>query len=275
MQQAAMIPSDTKLQCRTVWISDIHLGSPNCKAHQLLDFLDKVDCEQLYLVGDIIDLLAMKRRVHWPKTHNRVISKLMKLSRRKTQVIYVPGNHDHAFRMLCNTSLGKIDIRKKLIHETADGLRLLVTHGDELDYAVRYSRINRVIGDIAYDALMRVNRWVDRFRSVLGKPHWSLASWVKANVAQAEQAINAYQLAAFDLAEKKSVDGIICGHLHYPTLRRHRNMLYVNDGDWVENCTALIEDHDGKLRLVKALQQNNDKTFTYSDVTDRYTITQQ
>lgn len=270
-----MAQADNKIQCRTVWISDVHLGSPHCKANQLLDFLNKIDCEQLYLVGDIIDLLAMKRRVHWPKTHNRVISKLFKLSRRKTRVTYVPGNHDHAFRMLCNTSLGKIDIRRKLIHETIDGLRLLVTHGDELDHAVRYSRINRVIGDVAYTVLMRLNRWVDRLRLLAGKPQWSLAGWVKSNVAQAERAINAYQLAAIDLAAKKSVDGIICGHLHYPTLRRHRELLYVNDGDWVENCTALIEDHNGKLRLLKALEQNEDKTWTYIDVTERYTVSDQ
>ena len=247
----AETPPSKRIQCRAVWISDIHLGSSHSKAKQLLDFLDCLECEHLYLVGDIIDLLAMQRRVHWPKDHNRVISKIMKLSRKKMRVTYVPGNHDHAFRTLCNNELGNIQIRRRLVHQTLTGRRLLVTHGDELDYAVRYSRLNRIIGDFAYDGLMRLNRWVDIIRERTGRSYWSLAHWVKKNSIQAERAIDAYQRAAIHLAADKGFDGIVCGHLHYPTLREESGILYCNDGDWVENCTALIEDNSGQLRLLK------------------------
>ena len=131
-------PNDT-LACRSIWISDVHLGSSHCKAKQLLQFLDRIEFERLYLVGDIVDLLAMKKRVHWPEAHNRVLSRFMKLSRRKrSKVIYVPGNHDHVFRTMVGNDLGKIEVHRTLVHETAEGKRLLVTHGDELDYAVRY-----------------------------------------------------------------------------------------------------------------------------------------
>lgn len=246
------IKTDGTIQCRAIWISDVHLGSANCKAKQLLHFLDRVKCEKLYLVGDIVDLLAMQRRVHWPKAHNKVISKLLKLSRRHTEVIYIPGNHDFAFRTLCNNELGKIKIRRTVVHETQQGSRMLVTHGDELDYAVRYSRLNRFLGDIAYDLLMGLNRWVDQIRDLMGLRYWSLAKWVKKNSAKAEQAIDAYQLAAIQMAKLRGFDGIICGHLHFPAIRRLEGVLYCNDGDWVENCSALIETDTGDLRLIRA-----------------------
>lgn len=245
------IRPDEKIHCRAVWISDVHLGSVHCKAEQLLQLLDRIKCERLYLVGDIVDLLAMKRRVHWPEAHNRVVRKLMKMSRKKVEVIYIPGNHDYAFRALVNNELGNIQIRRTTVHETLDGKRMYVTHGDELDYAVRYSRLNRIIGDVAYDVLMWLNRWVNRIRGWLGRPYWSLAKWVKVNVSQAEKAISAYQMAAINMTRDKGYDGIICGHLHFPALRRHEGILYCNDGDWVENCTALIETNAGELRLVR------------------------
>jgi len=250
--QMEAIEGDGAIHCRAIWISDVHLGSSNCKAKQLLQLLNRVKCDQLYLVGDIVDLLAMQRRVHWPKAHNRVVGKLMKLSRRNTEVIYIPGNHDFAFRTLCNNELGKIKIRRSHIHETQAGLKMLVTHGDELDYAVRYSRLNRFLGDIAYDLLMHLNGWVDRVREMLGLRYWSLAKWVKNNSTKAEQAIDAYQVAAIQLARTKGFDGIICGHLHYPAIRQQDGVLYCNDGDWVENCSALIETKEGNLRLIRA-----------------------
>ena len=249
----AIRPSD-KLQCRSIWISDVHLGSRHSKAGELLQLFDRIEFETLYLVGDIVDLLAMKRRVHWPNTHNKVLREIMKLSRREgSRVIYVPGNHDYAFRTLVGGALGDMDIKRSVEHVTACGRRLLVIHGDELDYAVRYSKLNRALGDFAYGLLMNVNHWIVSLRRLFGWRYWSLAGWVKKNVSQAAEAIAAYQDAALRMASEKGYDGVICGHLHYPSLYERDGLVYANDGDWVENCSALVEDATGQLRLLKGI----------------------
>ena len=249
----AIRPND-KLQCRSIWISDVHLGSRHSKANELLQLFERIEFETLYLVGDIVDLLAMKRRVHWPNTHNKVLREIMKLSRREgSRVVYVPGNHDYAFRTLVGGALGDMDIRRSVEHLTATGRRFLVLHGDELDYAVRYSKLNRVVGDFAYGLLMGINHWVVKMRRLLGLRYWSLAGWVKNNVSQAGAAIQAYQDAAIRMASERGYDGIICGHLHYPDLYERDGIVYANDGDWVENCSALIEDATGELRLLKGI----------------------
>ena len=249
----AIRPND-KLQGRSIWISDVHLGSRHSKANELLQLFERIEFETLYLVGDIVDLLAMKRRVHWPNTHNKVLREIMKLSRREgSRVVYVPGNHDYAFRTLVGGALGEMDIRRSVEHLTATGRRFLVLHGDELDYAVRYSKLNRVVGDFAYGLLMGINHWVVKMRRLLGLRYWSLAGWVKNNVSQAGAAIQAYQDAAIRMASERGYDGIICGHLHYPDLYERDGIVYANDGDWVENCSALIEDATGELRLLKGI----------------------
>jgi UDP-2,3-diacylglucosamine pyrophosphatase LpxH len=248
------IRRDDKIHCRSIWISDVHLGSRHSKAAELLQLFERIEFETLYLVGDIVDLLAMKRRVHWPNTHNKVLREIMKLSRRKgSRVIYVPGNHDYAFRTLVGGALGDMDIKRSVEHVTACGRRLLVMHGDELDYAVRYSKLNRVLGDFAYGALMGANHWVVVLRRLLGWRYWSLAGWVKSHVSQASAAIAAYQDAALRMAREQGFDGVICGHLHYPSLHERDGLIYANDGDWVENCSALIEDGSGQLRLLRGI----------------------
>lgn len=248
------IRRDDKIHCRSIWISDVHLGSRHSKAAELLQLFERIEFETLYLVGDIVDLLAMKRRVHWPNTHNKVLREIMKLSRRKgSRVIYVPGNHDYAFRTLVGGALGDMDIKRSVDHVTACGRRLLVMHGDELDYAVRYSKLNRVLGDFAYGALMGANHWVVVLRRLLGWRYWSLAGWVKSHVSQASAAIAAYQDAALRMAREQGFDGVICGHLHYPSLHERDGLIYANDGDWVENCSALIEDGSGQLRLLRGI----------------------
>lgn len=248
------IRRDDKIHCRSIWISDVHLGSRHSKAAELLQLFERIEFETLYLVGDIVDLLAMKRRVHWPNTHNKVLREIMKLSRRKgSRVIYVPGNHDYAFRTLVGGALGDMDIKRSVDHVTACGRRLLVMHGDELDYAVRYSKLNRVLGDFAYGALMGANHWVVVLRRLLGWRYWSLAGWVKSHVSQASAAIAAYQDAALRMAREQGFDGVICGHLHYPSLHERDGLIYANDGDWVENCSALIEDKSGQLRLLRGI----------------------
>jgi len=244
---------DGHIDCETLWISDVHLGNIHSKAEYLLQLLRRVHCKRLYLVGDIVDLWSMHRRVYWPEAHNAVLRELLKKSRSGVELIYVPGNHDQSFREFCGSQFGNVTLRERAVHTTADGRRLLVIHGDELDFAVRYSRINRWVGDIAYETVMMLNRLLNHLRAMTGRPYWSLAGWIKSHVAQAEQAINAYQEAAVKLAADSGYDGIICGHLHHPVMQQYSDVLYCNDGDWVENCTALLEDAQGQLHLVRAM----------------------
>lgn len=245
--------AEGKIRCRTLWISDVHLGSSHCKADNLIKLLKQVHCKQIYLVGDIVDLWAMKRRVHWPEAHNQVLRQLLKKSKAGVEVIYIPGNHDANFREFCGSEFGNVKVRREVIHNTADGRQFLVIHGDELDHAVRYSRINRLIGDHAYDGLMVINAWVNRLRELMGKPYWSLAKWAKSRVGKAAHAISAYQEAAVSLVRHRKLDGIICGHLHYPLIKQYDDVLYCNDGDWVDNCTAMVEDANGELHLIQAI----------------------
>ena len=244
---------DGDVYCETLWISDVHLGNINSKADHLLQLLKRVHCKKLYLVGDIVDFWSMQRRVHWPEAHNAVLRELLKKSRCGVKVIYIPGNHDQNVREFCGSQFGNVIIKERVEHFTQDGRRFLVIHGDELDFAVRYSRINRWIGDFAYDTVMMLNRLLNHLRSITGRPYWSLAGWLKSHVSQAEQAIQAYQDAAVRLARDEGYDGIICGHLHHPLVKLYDDVLYCNDGDWVENCTALLEDSRGVLQLVKAV----------------------
>lgn len=238
------------VSCRSVWISDVHLGSTHCKAEQLLELLGRIECQTLFLAGDIVDIWAMTKRVHWPESHTKVLRKLFEIAQGNTEVVYVPGNHDANFREFSGGKFDSIRVCDSVIYETTTGKRMLVIHGDELDYAVRYSRLNRYIGDVAYELLMWVDRRVNKVRRMLGVRYWSLAKWVKVNVSQAENAIRAYQRAAVLLARDRGFDGIICGHLHYPLIQQFGDVTYCNDGDWVENCTALIEDHAGNFQLL-------------------------
>lgn len=236
---------------KTVFISDVHLGSRHCKAEQLLAFLKRLRCEQLFLVGDIVDVWAMHKRVHWPQAHNNVLRKFLSMAKKGVKVTYIPGNHDANFREFCGAEFGLIHIARDVRFETETGKTLLVMHGDELDFAVRYSRINRWLGDSAYDGVMAINRWINLVRERMGLPYWSLAKWVKTNVAQADAAIQAYHDAGFEYAKRQGVDGLVCGHLHYPSMLERDGVSYYNDGDWVENCTALVQDFDGEFHLLQ------------------------
>ncbi|MCR9107215.1 MAG: UDP-2,3-diacylglucosamine diphosphatase [Gammaproteobacteria bacterium] len=237
--------------CETLWISDIHLGTRHCRADYLLEVLSRVHCKRLYLVGDIVDVWSMQRRVYWPESHNQVVRDLLGISGTETEVIYIPGNHDMNMREFVGTSVGAVAIEREYVHETRDGRRFLVIHGDELDFATRYRRLNRWLGDAAYSFVMWANTLYNRIGAVCGKPYWSLASWLKTHVSEAARAIEAFQGAAVRTAANRGMDGIICGHLHHPAIMRYGDVLYCNDGDWVENCTALIEDRSGQLRLIQ------------------------
>ena len=245
------------IECETLWISDTHLGNVHSKADYLLAFLKRVRCKRLYLVGDIVDVWSMHKRMYWPEAHNAILRRLLKMSRAGVEIIYIPGNHDMNFREFCGESFGNVKIVKEAVHTTADGRRFLVTHGDELDFAVRYSRMNRWIGDAAYSLLMMASRLCNKWRALTGRNYWSLSSWMETQVVHAEQAIDAYQDAAVTMGREAGYDGIICGHLHHPVVQQYEDFLYCNDGDWVESCTALIEDRYGVLHLVHPVEESD------------------
>lgn len=239
-----------KLKLNTVWISDIHLGHKDCKANYLLDFLERIECQTLYLVGDIIDIWSLTRSFYWPSEHNQVIRAIMKIARDGTRVIYIPGNHDRLFREYAGEKFGNIEVHLQYLHTTATGKNLLVMHGDELDDVMRLSRFHRLIGDRAYDLLLFMSRLSYKLRQKFGYTYWSLAGYIKSRLSNAAQAIHCYETAAMEWAASQSADGIICGHIHHPELRIENGLLYCNDGDWIENCTALVETRNGHLAIL-------------------------
>jgi UDP-2,3-diacylglucosamine pyrophosphatase LpxH len=235
---------------RTIWISDIHLGTRGCKAELLLDFLRHTDSETLYLVGDVLDGWRLKTSWYWHQTHNDVIQKLLRKARKGTRVVYVPGNHDAMMRDYVDLDFGGIAIRREAVHETADGRRLLVIHGDEFDAIVRYATPLAVLGDRAYNLMLAVNHWYNVARQQLGYPYWSLSAWLKQRVKDAVGYIGRFEALVADEARRRGLDGVVCGHIHKAEIRAIDGVLYGNGGDWVESCTALIERFDGSLAIV-------------------------
>ena len=240
----------TRRRYRTIWISDVHLGTRGCNADMLIDFLDHVDSDQLYLVGDIIDGWRLKKRFYWPASHNDVVWRLMKRAKRGTRVTYIPGNHDEVFRQFAGMDFGGVKIRRKAIHTTADGRRLLVLHGDEFDAITLAHRWVAFIGDSAYTALMVVNQWLNVARRWLGLPYWSLSKHAKAKVKNAVAFISHFEEVVAHAAGSRGVDGVVCGHIHTAEIRDIQGVAYYNDGDWVEGCTALVEHFDGRMELL-------------------------
>lgn len=255
------------LSMRTVWLSDIHLGSKDCRAHYLLDFLQRVECDTLYLLGDIVDFWALRRQFIWPAVHYEVLRTIMHKAQNGTRVVYVPGNHDEVMREFVGQYFGPVQVLQETSHLTADGRHLLLFHGDALDGHVQLDFISRHIGDAAYDFLMWVHRWVGRARRVFGLPYWSLSNYVKTRVKNARNAIAAFEHAALQEAKRRGLDGVVCGHIHHAEIVVRDGLLYCNDGDWVESCTALVENPNGALEIlhwsdyyqsVKQLHANND-----------------
>lgn len=235
---------------RTVWVSDIHLGTRGCNAKLLIDFFDHVDCATLYLVGDIIDGWALKKRHYWPPEHSDVIWRVLKRSRRGSRIVYIPGNHDEMVRPLAGLNFGGVEIAREAIHETADGRRLLVLHGDEFDAIMQTQRWLAVVGDTAYTAMLRLNTVVNRVRGWLGLPYYSLSMAAKHKVKNAVQFISRFEEVVAQAARSRGADGVVCGHIHSAEIRDFQGVTYCNDGDWVEGCTALVEHHDGRLEIL-------------------------
>jgi UDP-2,3-diacylglucosamine pyrophosphatase LpxH len=233
---------------RTIWISDLHLGTRSSKVEGLLDFLAHHEADRYYLVGDIIDGWALQRSWYWPDSHNELLEALLDRAQ-SAEMTYIPGNHDEAARRFPGLRLGGITIRESAVHETADGRRLLVLHGDEFDGVVRHARWLSKLGGWAYQTLLALNRHVNRVRRWLNKPYWSLAAAAKTTTKRAVQYIADFEDAVVKRARRERVDGVICGHIHVPELRPIGDVTYANTGDWVENCTALVEHRDGRLSL--------------------------
>jgi UDP-2,3-diacylglucosamine pyrophosphatase LpxH len=236
---------------RAIWLSDIHLGTRGCQAERLLDFLRDNESDTLYLVGDIVDGWRLKRWWYWPQSHNDVVQKILRKARKGTKVIYIPGNHDEAARNYCGLLFGGVELRFEAIHETADGRKLLVIHGDQFDTVVRHARWLAMLGDWAYALALRTNLVLNAVRRAFGLNYWSLSAWLKHKVKNAVEYIGRFEAAVASEGRRRGVDGVVCGHIHHAEIRMIEGILYCNDGDWVESCTALVEDHDGALTVLR------------------------
>lgn len=235
----------------SIFISDVHLGFAGCSAKYVLDFLENVKCRNLYLVGDIIDFWSLRRKRYWPETHTKVLKKILEMAQSGTRVVMVPGNHDETLRKYNGLNIGAIEVNDFLVHETPDGRRLLVLHGDQFDSAVRCSPLLAMIGASLYDVLLQLNVLINAVRRKMGKEYWSLATYLKNKVKNAVRYIERFEAAVARAARREGVDGVICGHIHRAEIRRMENITYMNCGDWVESCTALVEHHDGRIELLQ------------------------
>jgi UDP-2,3-diacylglucosamine pyrophosphatase LpxH len=240
----------TDRSLRTVWISDIHLGTPGCQAQALLTFLKTTDCETLYLVGDIIDGWQLRRSWYWPQAHNDVVQKILRKARKGTRVVFVPGNHDEFARKYLQHNFGGVDVVEDCVHTLADGRRLWVTHGDLFDGVIQCAKWLAYAGDMAYEFILKVNRRFNVLRAHLGLPYWSLSRYLKLKVKRAVSYVSDFETAVAHEARRRGLDGVVCGHIHHAEMRQIEGVLYCNDGDWVESLTALVEHHDGRLEIL-------------------------
>ncbi|WP_207536620.1 UDP-2,3-diacylglucosamine diphosphatase [Sabulicella rubraurantiaca] len=238
------------LQARSVFVSDIHLGTRGARADMLLDLLREVKCEHLYLVGDVVDGWRLRKSWYWQPEFSEVIRAVIALSQSGVNVTYIPGNHDEIFRDWLHLDVAGVRIRREAVHIGADGRRFLVMHGDEFDGVIRYAKFLAYLGDWAYDTALVLNRWFNVARRKLGYPYWSLSAWLKRQVKEAVKAIDRFEVALANEAKRRGLDGVICGHIHHAEMRHVHGVLYMNDGDWVESCTALVEHADGRFELV-------------------------
>jgi UDP-2,3-diacylglucosamine pyrophosphatase LpxH len=238
------------LRVRTAWISDVHLGTPGCRADALLDFLKHVDCDLLFLVGDIVDGWQLRRSWYWPQAHNDVIQKLLRKVRKGTRVIFVPGNHDEFARRYFEHEFGGIEVVEDWTHTTADGRRLWITHGDLFDGVIQCAKWLAYVGDTLYGVALHLNRHVNSLRARLGLPYWSLSKYLKLKVKRAVNYVSDFEVAVAREAHRRGADGVVCGHIHHAEMRMIDGTLYCNDGDWVESLTALVEHADGRLEIL-------------------------
>lgn len=235
---------------RAIWISDLHLGTPGCQAVKLLDFLKHTESTYLYLVGDIVDGWALRRRWFWHQSHNDVVQKILRKSRKGTFVTYIAGNHDEVARNFLGLAFGGIAIEDEVVHITERGKRLLVLHGDRFDGVIQCAKWLAYLGDQAYTVSLKLNQWFNWARRHAGLPYWSLSQYLKHRVKNAVSYITSFEDALAREAKARNFDGVVCGHIHQPEIREIDGVTYCNDGDWVESLSALVETMDGELKLV-------------------------
>lgn len=242
--------TDAPRRYRTLWLSDLHLGTRACQADAVLDLLRRCEADTLYLVGDIVDGWALRRAWYWPQSHNDVVQKVLRKARKGTRVVYIPGNHDAFARAYAGQRFGEVEVRERAEHMTVDGRLLLVLHGDEFDGVVRHARWLSHAGSLAYTLLLKMNRPVNRVRAALDLPYWSLSAYLKRKAKRAVQVVADFEAAVVDAARRAEADGVVCGHIHCAEDREMDGVRYLNCGDWVESCTALAEHVDGRLELL-------------------------
>ncbi|QKI90067.1 UDP-2,3-diacylglucosamine diphosphatase [Thiomicrorhabdus xiamenensis] len=244
--------TEDPIRYRTIWISDCHLGSKGCKADFLSDFLKQHDCEKLILNGDIIDGWRMRKKIHWPQAHTNVIRRILTRAKRGTQVIYITGNHDDMLRRYSGIDFGNIHLVDEHVHITADGKKLWCIHGDQFDGVIQCHRWLAFVGDFLYETVLTWNRWFNKARARLGFGYWSLSAYLKHKVKRAVNFISDFEHAVAKSGKQKKMDGVVCGHIHHAEIREMEDgVMYFNSGDWVESCTALAEDFDGRIHLIR------------------------
>ena len=238
-------------QVRSIFLSDIHLGTRACQADQLLSFLRHHDAQHIYLLGDIVDFWALSRGIYWPEPHNTFLQKMLKRARHKVHVVFVPGNHDEALREYVGTEFGDIHVMREAVHVAADGKRYLLMHGDEFDQITRYHRWLARLGDMSYNMLVQLNVLLSWVRRKIRKPgYWSLAGFAKHKVKGALEFIYGFEDSVARHAHQLKLDGVICGHIHSAAIKDIDGIRYINCGDWVDSCTAILEHADGRMELV-------------------------
>lgn len=242
---------------RTLFISDVHLGSKGCQADLLLDFLRHHSADKVYLVGDIVDGWRLKKNWYWPQKHNDVVQKFLGLARKGAQVFYLPGNHDEFLRDYLGTHFGGVTVVDRVVHETADGRRLLVIHGDQFDIVVRHAKWLATLGDRAYVFTIKMNTHVNKLRRAFGLSYWSLSAWAKSKVKGAVNFVGEFEKALCHEAERTKVDGVVCGHIHHATMHHDYGIEYINTGDWVESCTLVAENDDGTMEIIRWTELKN------------------
>lgn len=240
------------MKVRSIFLSDIHLGTRGCQADRLLDFLREFESEHLFLVGDIIDFWAMGRSIQWTSMQNTVVQKILRRARHGEKVVFIPGNHDEALREYVGTTFGDVLIAYEWQHVTADGKRILLIHGDQFDQVTRHHRWVAIVGDVMYDLLVRVNGWLSWWRRTLRiGGYWSLAGYAKRKVKSAVTFIFDFEKSVIHAIRDRGLDGVVCGHIHSAVIKDIEGLMYANCGDWVDSCTAIIEHLDGRLELIE------------------------
>jgi UDP-2,3-diacylglucosamine pyrophosphatase LpxH len=237
---------------RTGWISDLHLGTRGCNADAVLQFLRDYEFETLYIVGDLLDIWSLRRSRYWPQSHNDVVQKILRKGRKGTRIIYIPGNHDELLREHIG-EYGSLTITRRALHRTADGRKLLIIHGDELDTVIQNVKWLAYIGDVGYQFLLRLNQPVNFLRRRFGLGYWSLSAYAKREIKNAVSFVGKFEEAIVRYARQYQVDGVLCGHIHWAAKREIDGICYYNCGDFVESCTALVEHFDGSIELLSQL----------------------